>query len=83
MFHHGHVRHYKQYVTNWATRLTKSVPIWRAEVESSKRHEVLFTQTLRRREHFFPMISSDMNAPLKQQYGFVLAAFISDLLKFY
>ena len=30
------VSHYKQYVTNWETRLTKSDPSCRAEVESSE-----------------------------------------------
>ena len=42
MFRHGH---YKQYVTDWATRLTKSGPSWRAGEESSERHEVSFFPT--------------------------------------
>ena len=45
MFRHGHVRHYKQYVTNWATLLTKSGRSCRVEVESSECHEVSFTIT--------------------------------------
>ena len=49
-----HVRHYKQHVTNRATRLTKPGPSWRPEEESSARHEVSFTRTFRRRENVFP-----------------------------
>ena len=50
--------HYEQHVTNWATRLTKSGPSWRAEEESSERHEVSFTRTFRHCKNVFPMISS-------------------------
>ena len=46
MFRHVHARH-------WATLLTKSGPSCRTEVESSERHEVLFTR----------IIPSDVNAP--------------------
>ena len=56
MLRHGHARHYKQYVTNWATLLTKSGPSCRAEEESSERHEVSFMQTFQRRENVFHMI---------------------------
>ena len=43
----------KQYVTNWATLFSKSGPSYRKEVESSERHEVLFTRTFWRREKCF------------------------------
>ena len=63
MFGHGHERHYKQYVTNWATLLSKSDHSYRAEVESSKCYEVSFTRIFRRHENVIPMIPCALNAP--------------------
>ena len=40
MLRHGHAPHYKKYVTNWATLLTKSDPSCRAEEESSEHHQL-------------------------------------------
>ena len=37
MLRHGYARHYKQYVTNWATRLTNLAPV----AERKKNHLIV------------------------------------------
>ena len=64
MLRHGHAHHYKQYVTNWATLLTKSGPSCQTEVESSERHEV-FTRTFLRHKNVFPIIPTDVNVTIR------------------
>ena len=53
MLRHGHARHYKQYVTNWATLLTTE----------KKNHQRVMRCRSRKLSDVAKMFSSDVNAP--------------------